>query len=89
MEKIKREIARLENAVAEGGSWGVFTITKNKNGKAPIEGFVRSTINVLRPTRGERIIGTTVQCGRDTTWCGMAVTMAVKMRAATPPSSSL
>lgn len=42
-EKIKREIARLENAVAGGGSWGVLSNYKNKNGEAPtIEGFVRN-----------------------------------------------
>lgn len=42
-EKIKREIARLENAVADGGSWGVLSNYKNKNGEAPtIEGFVRN-----------------------------------------------
>ncbi len=42
-EKIKREIARLENAVAEGGSWGVLSNYKNKNGEAPtIKDFVRN-----------------------------------------------
>jgi len=42
-EKIKKEIVRVENAVSEGGSWGVLSNYKNKNGEAPtIEGFVRN-----------------------------------------------
>ena len=42
-EKIKREIAWLENAVTDGGYWGVLSNYKNKNGEAPtIEGFVRN-----------------------------------------------
>jgi len=42
-EKIKVEIAQLENAVAKGGNWGVLSNYKNQNKEAPtIEGFVRN-----------------------------------------------
>lgn len=42
-EKIKKGIAHIENAVANGGNWGVLSNYKNKNKEAPtIEGFVRN-----------------------------------------------
>ncbi|MDD3910152.1 MAG: L,D-transpeptidase [Proteiniphilum sp.] len=42
-EKIKEGIAHIENAVSDGGSWGVLSNYKNMNGEAPtIEGFVRN-----------------------------------------------
>lgn len=42
-DKIKSEIAHLENTVAEGNYLGVLSNYKNKNGEAPtIEGFVRN-----------------------------------------------
>ncbi|MDR1743085.1 MAG: L,D-transpeptidase [Dysgonamonadaceae bacterium] len=41
-EKIKERIARIENAVADGGSWGVLSNYKNQNGEAPtIKDFLR------------------------------------------------
>lgn len=41
-EKIKEQIAHIENAVARGGNWGVLSNYKNRNGEAPtITGFVR------------------------------------------------
>jgi len=41
-EKIKEKIALIENAVADGGNWGVLSNYKNQNGEAPtITGFVR------------------------------------------------
>jgi hypothetical protein len=41
-EKIREKIAHIENAVADGGNWGVLSNYKNKNGEAPtITGFVR------------------------------------------------
>jgi hypothetical protein len=42
-EKIKEKIAHIENAVADGGNWGVLSNYKNQNGEAPtITGFVRN-----------------------------------------------
>ena len=42
-EKVKEKIAYLENAMENGGNWGVFSNYKNMNGEAPtIEGFVRN-----------------------------------------------
>lgn len=42
-EKIKEKIAYIENAVAEGGNWGVLSNYKNMNGESPtIKGFVRN-----------------------------------------------
>ena len=42
-EKIREKIAQIENAVADGGNWGVLSNYKNKNGEAPtITGFVRN-----------------------------------------------
>ncbi|MBK5194460.1 MAG: L,D-transpeptidase [Proteiniphilum sp.] len=41
-EKIKEKIAHIENAVADGGNWGILSNYKNVNGEAPtIAGFVR------------------------------------------------
>ncbi|MDD3969325.1 MAG: L,D-transpeptidase [Proteiniphilum sp.] len=41
-EKIKEKIAQIENAVADGGNWGVLSNYKNQNGEAAtITGFVR------------------------------------------------
>jgi L,D-transpeptidase catalytic domain. len=42
-EKIKGAIALIENAMADGGDWGVLSNYKNMNKEAPtIEGFVRN-----------------------------------------------
>jgi hypothetical protein len=42
-EKIKEKIAYIENAVAEGGNWGVLSNYKNMNRESPtIGGFVRN-----------------------------------------------
>ncbi len=52
-EKIKQEIARLENAVADGGNWGVLNNYKNRNGEAPtIEDFVRNDYRLVSDQHG-------------------------------------
>lgn len=52
-EKIKKEIVRVENAVSEGGSWGVLSNYKNKNGEAPtIKDFVRNDYGRVSDQQG-------------------------------------
>ncbi|MCE5205045.1 MAG: L,D-transpeptidase [Porphyromonadaceae bacterium] len=52
-EKIKKEIARLENAITDGGSWGVLSNYKNKNGEAPtIQDFVRNDYGLVSDQHG-------------------------------------
>ena len=45
-DKIKKRIAHIDNAVTEGGKWGVFINYRNANGEAPtVSDFVRNDYN--------------------------------------------
>lgn len=42
-EKVQEQIAIIENAMAEGGNWGILSNYRNRNGEAPtVQDFVRN-----------------------------------------------
>ncbi len=52
-DKIKEQIAVVENAMAEGGNWGVLSNYKNKNKEAPtIANFVRDDYKLVSDQYG-------------------------------------